>query len=316
MGKGATNYAYESGLVTLHDDGLISPAARERWQRWSNDLERANRSQKQHDTTPNDTHTAFLRQPMKVHPAQLLATPSSMGSKSSGSSPLLSNVTDNHEPISDDSYRSPEIQGLDTTPNAGPSSERAASSRVKDPECMDGAAPQPRSSNTCEEVDGRSSFMSRMIPTEASKVHIPTSALGAEHSSINSHLRDNITDTVGAIAVDCKGNIAAGSSSGGIGMKHRGRVGPAALVGIGTAVIPADPNDPDGSCVAVVTSGTGEHIATTMAASTCASRIYHSQRKGKGGVYEDVTEEEAMNAMIAADFMGNLPLLFSNPLYN
>ncbi|KAL9038813.1 MAG: hypothetical protein Q9180_002903, partial [Flavoplaca navasiana] len=42
-------------------------------------------------------------------------------------------------------------------------------------------------------------------------------------------LHDDITDTVGAIAVDCLGNIAAGSSSGGIGMKHRGRIGPAAL---------------------------------------------------------------------------------------
>src|SRR5688572_27953907 len=70
---------------------------------------------------------------------------------------------------------------------------------------------------------------------------------------------DHITDTVGAIAIDNKGQIAAASSSGGIGMKHRGRLGPAALVGIGTAVVPCVPGDEDGTTVAAVTSGTGEH---------------------------------------------------------
>jgi taspase (threonine aspartase 1) len=119
---------------------------------------------------------------------------------------------------------------------------------------------------------------------------------------------DNIIDTVGAIAVDRYGNIAAGSSSGGIGMKHSGRTGPAALVGIGTAVIPIDPEDEMKTCVAVVTSGTGEHMATTMASSLCAERIYSSTRKKPGlpGVFESVSEDEAMEAMIATDFMGTM----------
>jgi taspase (threonine aspartase 1) len=115
---------------------------------------------------------------------------------------------------------------------------------------------------------------------------------------------DTITDTIGAIAVDCYGRIAAGSSSGGIGMKHSGRVGPAALVGIGTAVIPGDPQDPEQTSVATVTSGTGEHIATTLAASTCASRIYYSDRKDESGMTENVTEEEAIKSMVDVDFMG------------
>lgn len=62
---------------------------------------------------------------------------------------------------------------------------------------------------------------------------------------------DIVTDTVGAICIDRWGRIAAGSSSGGIGMKHRGRVGPAALVGVGTWVRVSE----DGLVVGATTSG-------------------------------------------------------------
>lgn len=115
---------------------------------------------------------------------------------------------------------------------------------------------------------------------------------------------DHITDTVGAIAVDSWGKIACGASSGGIGMKYRGRVGPAALVGVGAAVIPIDNDDSEQTCVATVTSGTGEHMATTMAATVCAERLYQSVKKGKGGEYVEVTEDEALRAMIENEFMG------------
>lgn len=113
---------------------------------------------------------------------------------------------------------------------------------------------------------------------------------------------DIITDTVGAIAIDMFGNIACGASSGGIGIKHRGRVGPAALVGIGAAVIPMDDDDLEGKTVATVTSGTGEHMTTTMAAALCSERIYQSQRKIRGQ-YKSCMEEEALAGFIRTDFM-------------
>lgn len=117
---------------------------------------------------------------------------------------------------------------------------------------------------------------------------------------------DVITDTVGAIAIDNKGHIAAGSSSGGIGMKHRGRLGPAALVGIGTAVVPCDPEDEDGVTVAAVTSGTGEHMATTMASQRCAERVYRGSRKGTGSVdIADDDENVIMESFISNDFMNH-----------
>ena len=117
--------------------------------------------------------------------------------------------------------------------------------------------------------------------------------------------QDVINDTVGAIAIDIYGNIACGASSGGIGMKHRGRVGPAALVGVGASVIPADPDDPDRTTVATVTSGTGEHMGTTMAASVCSNRIFFSQRRTPGGGTEQVDEDTALKAFIERDFMNH-----------
>lgn len=117
-------------------------------------------------------------------------------------------------------------------------------------------------------------------------------------------IEDSVSDTIGAIAIDDKGQIAAGSSSGGIGMKHRGRLGPAALVGIGTAVVPCAEDDEEGITVAAVTSGTGEHMATTMASQRCAERLYRGTRRGPGGAdIHDDDEDTIMESFIADDFM-------------
>lgn len=71
-----------------------------------------------------------------------------------------------------------------------------------------------------------------------------------ENSGQHDAQEDVVTDTVGAICVDRWGRVAAGSSSGGIGMKHRGRIGPAALIGIGTWI-----KVEDGTVVAATCSG-------------------------------------------------------------
>lgn len=117
---------------------------------------------------------------------------------------------------------------------------------------------------------------------------------------------DWITDTVGAIAVDRFGRMACGASSGGIGMKYRGRVGPAALVGVGGAVVPVHPDDINKTCVSAVTSGTGEHMGTTLAASVCAERLYTGMRRRQDGGLEEAHDDEVLNSFIQRDFMGEL----------
>ena len=133
-----------------------------------------------------------------------------------------------------------------------------------------------------------------------------TSPPSKRHLRSNDDDEDHITDTIGAIAIDGSGRIAAGSSSGGIGMKHRGRLGPAALVGIGTAVVPCSDDDAEGVTVAAVTSGTGEHMATTMASQRCAERIHRGTRRARGGgdVQED-NEDLILESFILDDFMGH-----------
>ncbi|KAL1599717.1 hypothetical protein SLS60_007520 [Paraconiothyrium brasiliense] len=150
---------------------------------------------------------------------------------------------------------------------------------------------------------GSSSRGSSLAKKVQNTTRTPTASIPLQSRSDQEE--DQITDTVGAIAVDGWGNIACAASSGGIGMKYRGRVGPAALVGVGAAVVPRDPSDPDETCVATVTSGTGEHMATTMAATVCAERLYQSVKKQKGGDYAEVTEDEALKSMIENEFMGH-----------
>lgn len=123
---------------------------------------------------------------------------------------------------------------------------------------------------------------------------------------------DIITDTVGAIAIDCFGNIAAGASSGGIGMKHRGRVGPAALIGVGASVVPVHPNDKSKTSISSVTSGTGEHMGTTLAASVCSDRLYSGMQKSSHGPLEPAGEESVLRSFIEREFMAHPSVRNSN----
>ncbi|KAK3764001.1 hypothetical protein RRG08_004365 [Elysia crispata] len=83
-----------------------------------------------------------------------------------------------------------------------------------------------------------------------------------------------VQDTVGAVCVDHEGNVAAASSSGGIWLKHSGRLGPAAIYGAGCWA--QNQVSASKAGVAAVTSGCGEHLIQTLLAKTCSDAIRSS----------------------------------------
>jgi beta-aspartyl-peptidase (threonine type) len=71
--------------------------------------------------------------------------------------------------------------------------------------------------------------------------------------------------TIGAVAVDVNGNVAAATSTGGITAKRWGRVGDSPLIGAGTYA--------DDRSAAVSATGSGEYFIRAVAAHQLAERV-------------------------------------------
>ncbi|KAJ4296632.1 hypothetical protein N0V90_006680 [Kalmusia sp. IMI 367209] len=272
--------------------------------------------------TPESINSDQLHDLMPARPASIEESSRSAFINSTQKVPTLSEFRDPHAGrnapmglISEDGMMADPTRGSTVGrrswgDGSGEESNSASGATVtRLPEAMEMVTPHKK----LEEPQTDRSLSRETISTEQAQKFTSTSPTAS--MPLNGHFdqeEDHITDTVGAVAVDGWGNIACAASSGGIGMKYRGRVGPAALVGVGTAVIPKDPDDPEETCVATVTSGTGEHMATTMAATVCAERLYQSVKKQKGGLYTEVTEDEALKSMIENEFMGHPSVKNSN----
>ncbi|KAK2850614.1 hypothetical protein FQN49_005493 [Arthroderma sp. PD_2] len=316
---GATDFAYEHGMPVLPGDVLVAPGSKERWTRWKRDLEQVEHRLQAHEKHMElDSFIPRHASPLvsRASPDAVGSSESSHGSSPGGNSPLQDSRSPSHVTgacssrdvakavISNNRCGSPMLHVSHNDVSMEGDGEVNADA-YSGTDFIDDTYHNPALA-----VEGSSHLATA---DKAEEQHVDAEMQSEATSSTDTRNlamargEDEISDTVGAIAIDCNGNIAAGSSSGGIGMKHSGRTGPAALVGIGTAVVPVDPNDEMCTSSAAVASGTGEHMTTTMAAQTCAERIYSGTKKipGKPGVYEPTTEDEVVKYMIQNDFMGH-----------
>lgn len=113
--------------------------------------------------------------------------------------------------------------------------------------------------------------------------------------------------TVGAVAVDANGNVAAATSTGGITNKQVGRVGDAPMIGAGCYASNA-------TC-AVSTTGTGEMFIRMVAAYDVAAQMEYQgatlAAAAERVVHEKLPRIEGKGGLIACDAQGNISMPFN-----
>lgn len=112
--------------------------------------------------------------------------------------------------------------------------------------------------------------------------------------------------TVGAVALDRSGNLAAGTSTGGMTNKRYGRVGDSPLIGAGTYA--------DNRTAAVSATGTGEMFIRTAAAFNTAMQMRLLQLPLDQAIRNTLAEISAIGGsggLIAIDAQGNFALHFN-----
>jgi len=115
--------------------------------------------------------------------------------------------------------------------------------------------------------------------------------------------------TVGAVAIDKNGNLAAATSTGGMTNKRWGRIGDAPIIGAGTYANNA-------SC-AVSSTGHGEYfIRSVVAYDICALVEYRGwslERAAKAVVHGKLVQRGGEGGVIAVDPKGTIVMEFNSP---
>jgi beta-aspartyl-peptidase (threonine type) len=118
--------------------------------------------------------------------------------------------------------------------------------------------------------------------------------------------REHKFGTVGAVALDDAGNLAAATSTGGLTNKRYGRVGDSPIIGQGTY---ADTQ------VAVSATGMGEAFMKAMAAYDVAARMKYARvglaEAAHAVIHESVLRFGGYGGLIAVDQQGNVTLPFN-----
>ncbi|WP_299756185.1 isoaspartyl peptidase/L-asparaginase family protein [uncultured Pontibacter sp.] len=131
---------------------------------------------------------------------------------------------------------------------------------------------------------------------------------GGTSSNENIFTEGNKFGTVGAVALDAYGNLAAGTSTGGMTNKRYGRVGDAPIIGSGTYA--------DNKTCAVSATGHGEYFIRSVVAHDIAAMMeykgYSVKKAAEEVVMKKLVERGGEGGVIALDSKGNISMPFNS----
>lgn len=120
---------------------------------------------------------------------------------------------------------------------------------------------------------------------------------------------DRWLSTVGAVALDAHGNLAAATSTGGTTNKRWGRVGDSPIIGAGTFA--------DNRSCAVSATGHGEFFIRAAVAKDICARVQYQgisvDAAARQVVMHDLVKMGGEGGVIAIDPKGNIALTFNTP---
>lgn len=114
--------------------------------------------------------------------------------------------------------------------------------------------------------------------------------------------------TVGAVALDASGNLAAGTSTGGMTNKRYGRIGDVPVIGAGTYA-------ENGVC-GISATGHGEYFIRYVVAHDIAARIKYANQSIEQAANDVIAELKAkggLGGVIGLDSKGNVVMPFNTP---
>lgn len=114
--------------------------------------------------------------------------------------------------------------------------------------------------------------------------------------------------TVGAVALDTHGTIAAGTSTGGMTNKRYGRIGDVPVIGAGTYA-------ENGVC-GISATGHGEYFIRYVVAHDIAARMKYANQsihQAAGEVIATLKEKGGLGGVIGLDSKGNVVMPFNTP---
>lgn len=133
-------------------------------------------------------------------------------------------------------------------------------------------------------------------------------SLDHTHQQMEELMRDKKFGTVGAVACDGNGNIAAATSTGGMTNKKYGRIGDSPLIGVGTYA--------NNKTCAISCTGHGEPFIRAVAAHDVSCLMEYKGMSLQEAMNEVVNVKlpamEGEGGMIGVDAKGNMALIFNS----